>query len=98
MIEARKCARCGSLYIADTEVCSGCQKKDGADLYKLKGFIENQGNNEITQGELSVATGISNRNLARFLAYEEFKGVCVEQKSVVASSQEVEMNGINGLV
>lgn len=98
MIEARKCVRCGSLYIADTEVCSRCQKKDGADLYKLKGFIENQGNDEITQGELSVATGISNKNLARFLAYDEFKGICVEQKSVAASSQEQSINGISEIL
>ena len=98
MIEARKCARCGSLYISDTIVCNACQTKDGADLYKLKGFIENQGNNEITQGELSIATGISNKNLSRFLNYDEFKGVCVEQKSIAASGKAQQMNGISGLV
>lgn len=85
MLEARKCARCGSLYIADTVVCNNCLAKDGADLYKLEGFVKKQGNEEITRGELSIATGISNKNLARFLEYEEFQGVCVEQKSVAAS-------------
>ncbi len=98
MVEARKCVRCGSLYIADTEVCGGCQKKDGVDLYKLKGFIENQGNHEITQNELSVATGISNKNLSRFLNYDEFKDICVEQKSIAASTEEQSINGISELL
>ena len=30
------------MYVAETEVCSKCQTKDGADLYRLKGFVENQ--------------------------------------------------------
>lgn len=95
MIEARKCARCGSLYISNTEVCSSCQRKDGADLYKLKGFIENQGVDEpLTQGELAMATGILNKNLTRFLGYEEFQGVCAQPKAVAASAQNVEnLNG-----
>jgi len=82
MIEAKKCVRCGSLYIADSEVCSNCQKKDGADIYKLKGFIETAGNGNFTQGELSILTGISNRNLSRFLGYDEFKGICVNEENV----------------
>ncbi len=98
MLEAKKCARCGSLYIADTEVCSNCLKKDGADLYKLKGFIETKGTGEITQGELSIATGISNKNLARFLQYEEFQGVCVDPKVAAASAGNQEAKGIAELV
>ena len=99
MLEARKCARCGSMYISETEVCGRCQKKDGADLYKLKGFLE-KGYGEVTQGELSVATGISNKNLSRFLRYDEFKGVCVEEKAIPATGEiggiGEEINGING--
>ena len=87
MLEARKCARCGCLYIAEAEVCGNCQRKDGADLYKLKGFIENQGIGELTQNELAVATGISTKNLSRFLNYDEFKGVCASEKSTAASNE-----------
>ena len=32
MVEAKKCARCGTMYIAEAEVCGRCQKKDGVDL------------------------------------------------------------------
>ena len=87
MIEARKCARCGTMYVSDTEVCQNCQRKDGADLYKLKGFLS-QNYGEITQGELAVATGISNKNLTRFLGYDEFKGVCVNEKTVAVGGEE----------
>lgn len=87
MVEARKCARCGCMYIAGTEVCGKCQSKDGADLHKLKGFIESQGYGELTQGQLAIATGITNKNLSRFLRNDEFKGVCLEEKAIPASSE-----------
>lgn len=98
MIQARKCARCGAMYIAETEVCSKCQIKDGADLYKLKGFLEGGLNEPITQGELSIATGISNRNLARFLGYDEFKGICNKEGVIAASSQNAGQDGAIELV
>ena len=96
MIEAKKCLRCGCMYIADTEVCNKCQKKDGADLYRLKGFLEN-GTSELTQGELAIATGITNKNLTRFLGYEEFKGVCAEQ-NIIAASGKIQEESITELI
>lgn len=85
MVEARKCVRCGCMYIAETEVCGRCQKKDGADLYKLKGFLQEDYGEPITQGELAIATGISNRNLERFLGYDEFKDLWVNAENIAAS-------------
>lgn len=79
MIEARKCVRCGAMYISENEVCVKCQKRDGADLYKLKDYIENV-YGDVTQKELAVATGISDKNLERFLGYEEFKDVCIKEE------------------
>lgn len=87
MLEAKKCMRCGCMYISEDEVCGGCQKKDGADLHKLKGFLE-KGYGEVTQGELAIATGISNKNLSRFLGYDEFKGVCINENIIAASGTE----------
>lgn len=75
-MEARKCPRCGCMYISATEVCEKCSKRDSADIYRLRGFVESQEIGEgISQSELSIATGISNKNLTRFLEYDEFKGV-----------------------
>ena len=76
MVEAKKCQRCGCMYISENEVCEKCQKKDGADLYRLKGFFATQElGGEISQGEIAIATGISTKNLSRFLGSEEFKGI-----------------------
>lgn len=98
MVEARKCARCGCMYIAETEVCSSCQQKDGVDLFKLKGFLSEGIEEPITQGELSVATGISNKNLSRFLGYDEFKGICNQEGFIAASSEMVGQEGVAELV
>lgn len=96
MLEAKKCVRCGCMYISEEEVCGKCQKKDGADLYKLKGFLE-KGYGEVTQNELAIATGISHKNLSRFLGYDEFKGVCINENAIAASNIE-EVGGTVELV
>lgn len=73
MIEVKKCARCGGMYISENEVCDNCLKKDGADMVKLKGYLN--GCEEVTKGEISAATGIINKNLSRLLTNEEFKDI-----------------------
>lgn len=78
--------RCGCMYIAETEVCSKCQTKDGADLYRLKGVIQNPEYEEMTQGELAIATGITDKNLTRFLKYDEFQGICINEPTIAASN------------
>ena len=92
MVEAKKCSRCGAMYISNGEVCGKCEKKDGADLYKLKGYMSNV-YGEISQNELAAATGILNKNLNRFLGYDEFKGIQIT-KNV---SDNSEINGVNGI-
>lgn len=98
MVEARKCVRCGSMYIAETEVCSNCQQKDGAELYRLKGFLKEGSGDPITQGELSIATGISNKNLARFLQTDELKGIYNGGEICAASGETEGQEGITELV
>lgn len=87
MVEAKKCVRCGCMYISDTEVCGKCEKKDGADIFKLRGFLNGGYEEDLTQGEIAVATGISSKNLSRFLGYDEFKGLCTSKKTIAASGK-----------
>ena len=85
MLEAKKCARCGTMYVSEMSVCGKCQQKDGADIYKLKGFFEKELGNTWSEIDISRTTGISKKNLQRFLNYDEFKGVGVELgKGVIA--------------
>lgn len=98
MVEARKCARCGCMYIAQTQVCGACLSKDGAEMQRLKGFIENQGTEGLTQNELTIATGITNKNLTRFLGYETFKDVSIAEKTIAATGEVENQEGITQLI
>lgn len=85
-MELKRCARCGKFYASDVEVCQECAKKDLADLSKLKGFFAEVNASEITKNDIISSTGISARNLNRYLGYEEFSSIYVQDNA----------NAING--
>ena len=76
-MELKRCARCGKFYASDVEVCQDCEKKDFADLSKLKGFFADYYVSGVSKNEISAQTGISARNLNRYLGYEEFSGIYI---------------------
>lgn len=76
-MELKRCARCGRFYASDVEVCQECEKKDLADLSKLKGFFADSYVSGISKTEISASTGISARNLNRYLGYDEFSGIYI---------------------
>lgn len=78
-MELKRCARCGKFYASDVEVCHECEKKDLADLSKLKGFFADNYVTGVSKTEISALTGISARNLNRYLGYEEFSGIYVPE-------------------
>lgn len=76
-MELKRCARCGKFYASDVEVCHECEKKDLADLSKLKGFFADNYISGVSKTEISASTGISAKNLNRYLGYEEFAGIYI---------------------
>lgn len=76
-MELKRCARCGKFYASDVDVCQVCEKKDLADLSKLKGFFAENYVNGVSKVEISASTGISARNLNRYLSYDEFSGIYI---------------------
>ena len=74
-MEIKKCARCGSFFETVNDVCNGCIPKDNKDLGKLKGFLNvyRYDVENLTRGEVAYSTGITVRNLNRFLQGNEFK-------------------------
>lgn len=66
-MEFNKCSRCGAFYLNDSNVCPNCEPKDNCDKIALKSYLEN---NEIPASieALSTDTGISVKNLNRFLS------------------------------
>ena len=83
-MELKRCARCGKFFASDVEVCHECERKDNADLSKLKGFFAESYSNGITKTQISATTGISAKNLNRYLSYEEFSGIYIPE---IASSE-----------
>lgn len=73
-MELNRCKRCGAFFVSSNEVCPNCEPKDNAELFKLKNFIEQ---NDIPSSieALACNTGISEKNLNRFLMQDEFSGI-----------------------
>ena len=74
-MELKRCARCGSFFTSDTEVCQICNKKDSADVLKLKNFLDETQVSVKNKDELSEQTGISLKNLNRYLNMDEFSNI-----------------------
>lgn len=68
-MDFKKCSRCGSFFVSNGDVCPNCTTKDIFEFNTFKGYIEENGFNsslDIISGE----TGISLKNLNRFLGYD----------------------------
>ena len=63
-----KCSRCGSFYTNSGDVCPKCITKDSLELSSLKSYIEENGVSSVDV--ISNETGISQKNVSRFLGYE----------------------------
>ena len=72
-MELNRCKRCGAFFATSNNVCPNCQTKDIAEQSKLKDYLsENDYSGTIEN--LSINTGISEKNINRFLSNEDFKG------------------------
>ena len=73
-MEFNKCSRCGNFYISNDEVCPKCKTKDTLEFETFKTYVEKNGvTNNLDY--LSNQTGISTKNLNRFLNYEGYTGI-----------------------
>ena len=87
-MEFKRCVRCGRFYATDVEVCHECEKKDIADLSKLKNFFNEGYTAGLTKEDISYSTGITAKNLNRFLTLQEFEGFYIPD-------QEATLNNLN---
>lgn len=75
-MEFKKCERCGCFYTSNDNVCYNCLTKDKYEMSKFKNFINENNLSEINSlNELSYQTGISGKNLNRFLKYDDFNDI-----------------------
>ena len=73
-MEFNKCSRCGNFYISNGNVCPKCSGKDNFEFSTFKTYIEENGF-ENSLETISGDTGISVKNLNRFLGYEGLEGI-----------------------
>lgn len=75
-MEFKKCERCGCFFTSNDNVCYNCLTKDRFEMSKFKSFVEENNLSNINSlNELSTQTGISSKNLNRFLGYEDFNDI-----------------------
>lgn len=65
-MEFKKCVRCGSFFVTEGEVCQNCMPKDRFEMGKFKDYMESN-SGDTTIDNISVNTGISTRNVSRYL-------------------------------
>ncbi len=80
-MELNRCSRCGSFYVSEGNVCPKCSTKDGFEFSTFKSYVEENGL-ENSLNTISNDTGISVKNLNRFLEYEEFQNYQKELNSI----------------
>ena len=73
-MEVTKCSRCGAFYTNVGYVCPKCTTKDNFELSTFKNFVEENGMELTSLNQVSVCTGISEKNLNRFLNYDGLEG------------------------
>lgn len=70
-MEVKRCIRCGNFVTSGDDLCINCSNKDKLDIQKLKNYFEDN-ENTYTIRELSANTGISEKNLERYMENQEF--------------------------
>ena len=93
-MEFNRCSRCGSFYVSAGNVCPKCSQKDGFEFSTFKSYIQENGL-ENSLDTISNQTGISLKNLNRFVGYPEFEEYKKEyQKNLKSQNQNIGFNEI----
>ena len=91
-MEFNKCSRCGSFFVSEGNVCPKKKKKDGVEFSTFKSYLQQNGF-ENSLDTISNQTGISVKNLNRFIGYPEFKEYQKQFKNNL-KNQSIGFNGI----
>ena len=70
-MEFKKCVRCGCFFASENDVCCNCHSKDELDINRLNNYMSNSFI-EPSIANLSEGTGISEKNINRFIENKSF--------------------------
>ena len=73
-MELVRCSRCGIFYTNGGYVCPKCTDKDNFELSTFKTYVEENGIELESLSQVAQNTGISEKNLNRFLSYDGLQG------------------------
>lgn len=80
-MDFNRCSRCGNFYLSEGDVCPKCSNQDNLEFSTFKTYIEENGV-ENSLENIAGQTGISVKNLNRFLNYEGFENYNNELKNI----------------
>lgn len=80
-MEFNKCSRCGNFFVSNDDVCPKCKTKDTLEFETFKNYVEQNGINQ-NLDILSTETGISVKNLNRFLDYTGYNNSSNSLKNI----------------
>ena len=92
-MDVNRGSRCGSLYVSEGSVCPKCSKKDGAEFMQFTSYLDENGFDN-SLDTISNQTGISIKNLNRFVGYPEFEDYKKDFKEGLIQNQDTGFNGI----
>ena len=69
-----KCVRCGAFFSSEDNVCPNCKSKDQVDMSTVKNYIS-QNDMPKSVESLSFESGVSVKNINRFLEMKEFSAI-----------------------
>lgn len=71
-MEFKKCSRCGCFFVSNNDICSKCSPKDEYEITQLKNYFD-ENTSASSLEEISNKTGITVKNLDRYMCSDEFK-------------------------
>ncbi len=91
-MEFKKCNRCGCFFTSNGDICVNCSPKDKLEKNKLKNYFDNTNSTTVTNIDLlSYSTGITKRNLNRYLSTDEFAGIATEYGLNIDKVNKIEL-------
>ncbi len=79
-MDFKKCERCGCFFVTNSSVCPKCEPKETFEMQKFKDYL-NQNISLDSIKDVSINTGISEKNLNRFIKKSEFSNLMKQDTS-----------------
>lgn len=86
-MDFKKCDRCGSFFVSASDICENCAPKDRLEFSKFRNYLTSE-NCSNSINAISIDTGISVKNLTRYLENKEI----IDYKSSLTSNNSISIN------